>query len=260
MTSSLKSQDCGPAGGLLLVGHGSRESAGTLEFLEIARLVAGMVPQWAVEPCFLEFARPTIAEGFQAVASHGICRLTVVPALLFSAAHAQRDIPEAVATVAAEHPGISVTQSEHLGCHPAIVELSQARYDEALRGLPQVAPQETVLVMVGRGSHDPGATAEMQRFVELRQRLTTLAEVQTAFVAMADPPLETVLGQVARRAAGRIVVQPHLLFGGVLVERISALVARFAEHYPHLQWVTTGHLGPSPGVAAAIVDRAASTL
>src|SRR6476646_7331453 len=91
-------RDCG----LLVVGHGSREAVGVEEFLATARLVAEAAHPAPVEACFLEFARPTIAEGFRALAARGVRRIVVAPALLFSAGHDLRDIPAAVASVAAE--------------------------------------------------------------------------------------------------------------------------------------------------------------
>jgi sirohydrochlorin ferrochelatase len=182
--------------GLLLVGHGSREAFGRVEFLAVARRVAALAGDCAVEPCFLEFAAPSIAAGFQALAQRGKRRIVVVPVLLFSAGHAQRDIPAAVAAAAAEHSGIAVEQCRHLGCHEAILALSRQRFDEATAHL-QPAIDRTALVMVGRGSHDAEATAEMRRFVELRAADTPWHRVFTSFVTMAEPSYVDALAEAA---------------------------------------------------------------
>ncbi len=249
-----------PKCGLLLVGHGTGEQVGIGEFLATARLVAEMKPDVAVEPVFLEFAEPSIAQGFEALARRAVERVVVGPVLLFSAGHAQRDIPAAVANIAVKHPYLSVEQVEHLGCHEALLALSKLRYDDALAGVPPLPPDETALVMVGRGSHDAQATAEMLRFVELREQLTPVAQARACFVAMADPPLESVLEETLRSGSKRIVVQPHLLFGGVLLDRIRGIVERYAQHHPDRQWVMTQHLGVSGHVASAILDRASAAL
>jgi sirohydrochlorin ferrochelatase len=178
---------------------------------------------------------------------------------LFSAAHAQRDIPAAVAAAAAPHRGIVVEQCRDLGCHEAIVALSRLRCDEATAHLPP-ALGRTALVMVGRGSHDAEATAEMRRFAELRAAGTPWHRVFTAFVAMAEPGYLDALAEAADCGASRVVVQPHLLFGGVLVDRIAAAVADFARQYPNLEWVAAAHLGPADLVARAILARAAEKL
>jgi sirohydrochlorin ferrochelatase len=57
-----------------------------------------------------------------------------------------------------------------------------------------------------------------------------------------------------------VVVQPHLLFGGVLLERIRNVVERQAQCHPRIEWLLTDHLGPSPLVARAIAARAAESL
>ncbi|HEV3136373.1 MAG TPA: sirohydrochlorin chelatase [Pirellulales bacterium] len=249
-----------PACGLLLVGHGSRERRGIDEFLATAALVAELAPNLAVEPSFLEFAEPSIPQGFEALVRRGVDRVGVVPALLFSAGHVQRDIPTAISVLAATYPDVVVEQAEHLGCQAALLELSKQRYDEALSINPPVWSESTGLVMVGRGSHDPEATAEMFRFVELRRQLTPVASARTCFVAMAEPPLESVLDEMTGKGLKQVVVQPHLLFGGVLVDRIGRTVEHFARKHPHIQWVTTGHLGVSKCVAEAILYRATRAL
>jgi sirohydrochlorin cobaltochelatase len=245
---------------LLLVGHGSREPVGIEEFHSTARLVAKMAAGWAVEPCFLEFAQPTIDEGFRALAARGVHRVAVVPLLLFSAGHAERDIPAAVAAASAAHPRIVVEQSEHLGCHEKLLALSTSRYLEALTESPRVPAEETVLVMVGRGSHDSQATAEMLEFVRLRQQRTRVAHARTAFIAMADPPLERVLDEVISCGCTCVVVQPHILFAGVLLDRMRGVIDDYARRHPHLHWIKVPHLGPSELLSEAILDRAGSLL
>jgi sirohydrochlorin ferrochelatase len=243
--------------GLLLVGHGTRDPVGTAEFLAVAGRVAELAAGPPVAHALLEFAEPSIAAGFRALAAQGARRIVVVPVLLLAAGHAKRDIPAAVAAVAAEFPEVAVEQAPHLGCHEAILALSRRRFDEAVARAADEAA-DTVLVMIGRGSHDPEATAEMRRFVELRA--APVLRSYTAFVAMAEPSYRDVLEEVARSGAQRIVVQPHLLFGGVLVDRIAAAVAQFAARFPRQQWLGAGPLGPSDLVAQAILARAAEPL
>ena len=255
---------------MLLVGHGSREKTGRDEFLATAQLVAQLAERMPVETCFLEFDGPTIGEGFSALvermpverppAERRVRRVVVVPVLLFSAGHAQRDIPAAVRAAASEHPEIVVVQADHLGCHAELLALSKLRYDEALARAAPVAAEDTALVMVGRGSPDAEATAEMLRFAQLRWQQSAVAQMASGFVAMAEPKLEDVLDQAAEWGAPRVVVQPHLLFGGVLLDRIRDVVARHAECHPGIEWLLSEHLGPAPHVARAIMARTTAAL
>jgi sirohydrochlorin ferrochelatase len=75
---------------------------------------------------------------------------------------------------------------------------------------------------------------------------------------MADPRLEPVLDQMARSNVRRVVVQPHLLFAGVLVDRVDALVARYRRAHSEVEWLVARHLGPTAAVASALVERARS--
>src|SRR5258707_5141020 len=97
-------------GGLLLVGHGTRDAAGLDEFAVVVERVRVAASE-PVEGCFLELARPTIGEGLARLVDRGVRRVTVVPVLLFAAGHAKRDIPAAVEEAAARHPEITVRQA-----------------------------------------------------------------------------------------------------------------------------------------------------
>jgi sirohydrochlorin cobaltochelatase len=256
MTTHAPSTAAETTSGLLLVGHGTREAAGMEEFLAAARRVARLAGALPVEPCFLEFAAPTIAAGFGRLVERGVDRVTVVPLLLFAAGHAKRDIPEAVARAAADYPWVTVEHVPHLGCHEAIVRLSNARYHEALRGRAAAPADASALVMVGRGNHDASATAEMHAFVARCRAALDARVVRTAFVAMAEPPLAEVLDEVSSLGVQRVVVVPHLLFGGVLVERIAAAVAQHAAQQPSIEWLVASHLGDSDLLARAVLARA----
>ena len=258
-SNTRETRDGQPSVGLLLVGHGSRAPQGVDEFLATARCVAERAKPSVVEPCFLEFAEPSIARGFERLAERGARRVVVAPVMLFAARHIREDIPREVAAAAARHPQVAVEQAGHLGCHPAIIELSKQRYDEALAKGTAIAVEETVLVTVGRGSRDPQATDEMRRFVRMRREGSAVADAQVSFLAMAEPRLEDVLREVAAAGPICVVVQPHLLFAGELTARVRGIVEQFSRDFPRIQWRMTEHLGPSELVIRAVLDRAGST-
>src|SRR5437868_9981512 len=143
---------------LLLVGHGTREAAGLDDFAALVAKIRSATDR-PVESCFLELARPTIAEGFARLAERGVRRVTVVPLLLFAAGHAKRDIPAAIAEAAARYPAMTIQQTGALELHERVLALSARRFEEALARAPNVDPRQTLLIMVGRGSRDEKATA-----------------------------------------------------------------------------------------------------
>jgi sirohydrochlorin cobaltochelatase len=248
--------------GLLLVGHGTRDSAGLAEFAYLARKVVELLPEFAVEPCFLELAEPDISTAVNRLLDRGIRQLTVAPLLLFAAGHAKRDIPAAVTAAIELRSGtkeLIVNQLPPLECHPRIVELSTQRFQESLRNRPAVDQGETMLLIVARGSSYPEALAEMRRFARLRAEQTPVGRTEVCFAAIAEPDLPEGLRRAAASPFRRIVVQPHLLFTGQVLLQIERSVAEISTAHPQKEWLVTAHLGPSLLAAAAVADRATIT-
>jgi sirohydrochlorin cobaltochelatase len=213
--------------GVLLVGHGTRSAQGVAEFLELARQVEERLAPWPVEPAFLELAEPTIEASFRRLAERGVRRIVVAPLLLFAAGHAKQDIPAAVRNAAVILPAgeIDIVYAQPLGSHPALLELSGSRVRELLANRPAIAPSETCLLLVGRGSRDPEAIAATHEYASLmRDGLPPLA-LRVAFVAMAAPRVDNVANELSQADFRQVVVQPHLLFHGELYESLAALVS-----------------------------------
>ncbi len=243
-----------PRVGILLVGHGTREPAGVSQFLELARRFADALPGDAVEPCFLELAEPTIALGLERLLSRGIDELVVAPLLLFNAGHAKEDIPAAV------HAALSVLgqadlprrQTPPLECHTELLALSRERFlDVAGHG----AAASTTLVMIGRGSRDAAATLQMHRYAALHAAQLDLPPPVVGFLAVARPNLAQALELAASRASERVVVQPHLLFEGLLSAEVRAAVSDAQRRWPQIDWRCTAPLGPEMGVVRAIRSK-----
>ena len=270
--------------GLLLVGHGTRNLKGLGEFRTVAQQVAELAGECPVEACFLELAEPDIATGVGRLLERGIRRITVAPVLLFTAGHAKRDIPGAVeAAVGGKRhaeggrklmaegvvvdtlstivgtDGVVVDYLGALECDERILELSAQRYAEALAGRPAVESAKTLLVLVGRGSSDSEAIQVMQRFAQLRAERSGVGRAEVCFVAVAQPKLEEALERAAQSEFQRIVVQPHLLFEGevldVIQRELTAISsAAAAVGKEKKEWILTEHLGASPLVAEALVQ------
>lgn len=244
--------------GVLLVGHGTRDPAGVAEFLALAELLRARLEPVPVRPGFLELAEPSIDAAVADLAAAGVQSFYAAPVLLFAAGHAKRDIPEAVAT-AAHRNGLTVSgQSPHLGCRPELLALSRRRFDEAAAGRG-FAPSETLHVMVGRGSTDDTASAEMREFSAHRAAAGVAFQTLTAFAAMAEPRIEPTLMQAASSGARHIVVQPHLLFAGELLDRVASITADAARKHPTIAWSLTRHLGPEPELVECLVVSFAET-
>src|SRR5258708_31503799 len=89
---------------LLIAGHGSRDPEGIAEFLTLARALRVHRPDLPVEIAFLEFARPTIQEGFDRLVEQGFCSIVVLPGGLMPAGHAKHDMARALRRARQPHP------------------------------------------------------------------------------------------------------------------------------------------------------------
>jgi len=247
---------------VLLVGHGTRDPRGLEEFQQLARMTAERLPDRAVESCLLELAPPDIAAGLGALAARGAQRVVVQPLLLFAAGHLQHDIPRAVQSAAERHPGLEWWLGQALESQTELVELSAVRYRQALTNRTQVPDDDTLLILVGRGSLDAAASAEMARFSRLRRQRTPVGRLEICYLAMSRPALNETLSLAAGLPFRRIVVQPHLLFPGELEETVRRSVEEWAalepaENRPAKEWIVAPHLGPHKLLVDAIVARQA---
>ena len=224
--------------GLLLIGHGTRSAAGVRQVLELAAAVRRELSPAPVQPAFLELAEPTIEDAVERLAAAGASQIVAVPLLLFAAGHAKRDIPRGVAA-ATDRLGLPVAITPPFGYEQAMLDLSHGRYQEAIAGKPLVEAAKTCLLLVGRGSRDESATAEMQEFARRRQQQEGGVTTEIAFLAMARPTLAEQLPRIAKRGYQRVIVQPHLLFEGDLASSLSRQVAAIAAEHPEQEWIVT---------------------
>ena len=236
--------------GYLLVGHGTRNAEGRAEFLQLAESIADRMPAQLVRSAFLELAEPTISAAIAQLRQAGAREIVCAPIILLAAAHVKQDIPAAVRDAARAGGIDKVRFAEHLGCRDAMLQLSAQRFREA--AADSASSQSLGWVLVGRGTRDEAALAEIRRFMELRGAIVPTSSHWLGFLAMAEPTLEEALESAARSAAGTIIVQPHLLFQGDLLGRTASVVEAFTLRYPQKRWILAKHLGPHGLIAASV--------
>ncbi len=240
--------------GYLVVGHGTRNRAGQDQVRAVfsqMNLLCGedSLSGRAAELAFLELAEPDIPMAVGRLSKAGVRQLVVVPVLLFSAGHAQQDIPVAVAA-AAHRFGIKVLRhSSSLCLDPTIVSLSAERFHQALAGRVGLGresnlPAEGVaLAVIGRGSSSEAATAAMLKFAELRTQATPVSWSSVGFIHAQRPTVDEVLDGLAATSFPWLVVQPHLLFEGELINDLRRQVEYRQSISTSQTWILTETLG-----------------
>lgn len=235
---------------LLIVGHGTKDSQGVSQFLELVERVRVSAGR-QVEGGFLELSSPPIQEAVARLA--GQREVDVVPLVLVAAGHSKGDIPAALERERQRHPGLVFRYGRPLGPHPLLLEDLTARLAKA------VAPdlwKDTAVVLVGRGATDPDANAEIAKTARLLLEGRGIGTVETAFVSLAEPSVPQGLDRAQRLGFTRIVVLPYFLFEGVLPQRIRDQAAEWADGRD-VEVVTAGLIGPSANLATLVSERAA---
>ncbi|MEW2520662.1 sirohydrochlorin chelatase [Actinacidiphila alni] len=242
---------------LLLVGHGTRDAAGAAAFRSFVDQLDAKSDDLAVGGGFIELSPPPLADSVAALVEAGERRFAAVPLVLVSAGHAKGDIPAALAREEQRHPGTSYAYGRPLGPHPKLLTVLERRIDEALAGADRA---DTTVLLVGRGSTDPDANAEVYKVARLLWEGRGYAGVETAFVSLAEPSVPAGLDRCLRLGARRVVVLPYFLFTGVLPDRVREQAAAWAAGQPGLDVRNAEVIGPEPELAELVLERYRETV
>lgn len=237
---------------LLLVGHGSRSGAGVADYWRFATVLRGEAPWLEVGCGFIELAEPGLDTAIDRLVARGATSVVAVPLVLLGAGHLKNDGPAALQRGRRRHPHVQFAYGRDLGIHPAVLEVAEDRIRAALAGDD---PGRWAVVVVGRGSTDPDANADLHKVARLLWDSRGTAAVEPAFVSLAPPSVPEALERCRRLGFDRVAVVPYFLFTGILVERIHAQAAAWAAAHPDVEVRVGPYLGPDPRIARLVLAR-----
>lgn len=250
---------------LLIVGHGTRDEGGAREFRRFAERVArrgadrqaaehGRPRPAGVAGGFIELSRPPLRDAVADLVARDLREVVAVPLILLAAGHAKGDIPAALARERLRHPGLRTRYGRPLGVDPVVLALLRERLAAS------EDPEPEAVLLVGRGTTDPDANADLHRAARLLWETTrqvgggVIEYVEPAFVSLARPSVAEGLGRLARLGARRVTVLPFFLFPGVLPDRIVAQAAE-AARTSDLTVRCAPVIGDCDGLADLVLDR-----
>jgi sirohydrochlorin cobaltochelatase len=249
--------------GVLVCGHGSRNRLAVEEFARLAEALRRRLDPLPVEHGYLEFARPILRDGLEALRQRGVRHVLAVPAMLFAAGHAKNDIPSVLNTYSRE-TGLKVEYGRELGVDLKMIQAAGARIRETLEradredraaGRPAVSLHDTLLVVVGRGSSDPDANSNVAKVTRMLVEGMGFGWGETLYSGVTFPLVEPGLRHVVRLGYRRILVFPYFLFSGVLVSRIRQHTERVAADHADVLFLPVSYLGDHTGVIDTFVER-----
>lgn len=245
---------------LLLAAHGSRNPASAEQFAELVAEIRRLLPERVVTYGFLEFNTPTIAEAAQEAAALGAREMVLVPGMLLAATHTKNDLPSELRVLKTELPEVNFHAAAALDLHPLLLELCRERLLEAEAQAQaeqgDVRRDQTLLLVVGRGTSDPDANGDIHKLARFLEEGMGYGGSLVCYSGTAKPDLPTGLARAAALGFGRVLVLPYLLFAGVLSERIAAAVAAAEQRFTGTRFALAHVLGPDPKVARVLIERA----
>lgn len=250
--------------GIMVCGHGSRNDKAVAEFAQLTTGLARLLPRHPLAYGYLEFAHPVIPAGLDRLRSAGVAQVVAVPGMLFAAGHVKNDIPALLNRYSAT-TGLPITYGRELGMDARMVRAAAARITTALppeaRGEAGITTgQDTLLVVVGRGSRDPDANGNVAKITRMLVEGLGLGWGETCYAGVTFPQVEDCLRRAVGLGYRRIVVFPYFLFSGVLVSRIHRAVDRVAADHPQLDIRKAPYLSDHPLVLDTFRARAQEAL
>ncbi len=175
---------------------------------------------------------------------------------MMAVGHIKNDIPVILNAFQAEHPGLEITLGADLGVHPSLLHVARERIEcaEAKLGA-EYDRRETVLLVIGRGSSDLDANANISKIAQMLWEGMGFGWAVTVYTAVAVPLMADALERVHRLGFRQVVVFAYLLFNGCLVERIQATVAEHGMAHPAARIAVAPYLNVHPLLIETFLER-----
>jgi cobalt/nickel transport system ATP-binding protein len=237
---------------MLVVGHGTRDADGVDEFWALASAIGAAAGDLLTGFGFIELASPTVDEAIDDLVTRGATEIVSVPLVLLAAGHLKNDGPAALARARARYPEVHFHLARDLGIEPYVLETATDRIRDAAG---DADPEKLGIALIGRGCSDPDACADLWKVSRLLADGRGLGMIEPGFVSVAAPSVSETLERLRLLGAGTVVVAPFFLFPGVLLNRIYAEAAAWAQDHPEVEVRGAGHLGPDPRLARLVLER-----
>ncbi len=242
--------------GIMICGHGSRDKDAVLQFANLADLISNRLAPVKVAYGYLEFARPIIRQGLDDLVQQGVTDILAVPAMLFAAGHAKNDIPSVLNQYAANKKAdIKIRYGRELGIDNKMIRAAAHRIKSITDSIVDFKANETLLVVIGRGSSDPDANSNVNKITRMLWEGLGYGWGETGYSGVTFPLVEPCLEHCAKLGFKRIVVFPYFLFTGILIKRIYDYTDKVAERYPHIDFIKIPYLSDHPLVIDTLVER-----
>ena len=241
---------------ICLLGHGSRDLEGNNEFLALGKKLREKKFFKIIECGFLEFARPTAEEALSACHHDGIKNIIILPGILFSGAHTQRDVPNTAGKVFRDHPEINLIFAMPLATQPKVIEACEKRIEEGEKiSQKPISRPETLLLTIGHGSRETDFNTKVANNLSKLGYKLGFGKTLIFFVGSDRHSLEDIQENFTPQGFRRVILLPFFLFTGVWVKRVNALADTFQKKFLDTEFLKAPCLSDHDMIVDALIQR-----
>ena len=234
---------------VILLGHGSRDRAAIEEFSQFIVFFKKWSGLKKVYPGYLELADPLIPEAIDQAVSGGATRIWAFPLFIFPGRHVLEDLPHLLAEGQKVYPQAEIYFGEALNLNSKLLELAKIRIDPAK---DRSDPNETALLVIGRGTLEPKAIAATETFTAQLKPLLPYSHAVHCFAEVVPPYIPEGFARCIESGAKSIVAFPCLLFTGIILQRMHIKIQMMREAHSGLSIRMTDYLGIHPLLAEIV--------
>jgi sirohydrochlorin cobaltochelatase len=257
---------------LLLIGNGTDDNSGVAEFGRFVHRLRCRLEHIAADVCgaFLSGAEPTLSASISSLIARGQHRVVVQPLVLSGNDSPLASLPAALALEQERHPTLMYDYGQPIGPDMRVLALLAERLADAEADIPRLslasaataAPaagvdrSDTAIVLVGAGSADPAANADVHRVSRLlwETYASGYLTVETAYIG-ARPGVPGGLERCRRLGAKRVIVLPYHVFADSELERVWAQAMAYAAGHEGLDIRCAEAIGDCEGLADVVIGR-----
>lgn len=235
---------------ILYICHGSRVKEATKQAIDFIQVCMKKQENMIQEFCFLELARPTIEEAYSACVRRGATKINAIPVLLLTAAHAKQDIPEVLRQMKYQFPDVELNYGRPIGVSEKIVDLLEERLVET----KQKITENSLVLLVGRGSSDPDVKRDLRQIADLLEYRLPNTRVEDCYLTAASPIFTEALVREDASEINKIFIIPYLLFTGILMQSMQKKISEISITSKQ-EFVLCRYLGYHPKVEEVLLER-----
>ncbi|MDR4504353.1 MAG: sirohydrochlorin chelatase [Candidatus Scalindua sp.] len=229
---------------VIVVGHGSRVQKSNDAFEHFVEQFARRAPDYDFRTAFVELAKPGLRDALHDALACAE-EVSVLPLFLLTAEHIKHDIVDVVNETMDTFRDKKIYLSQAMGVDHKMVDLVNKRIVQVC-AVHAIDTSDAAVLMIGRGSSDPDATSDFCKLVRLVTEKADYKRVGHGFIAMAKPSVEETLNHLIKEGYRSILLEPYLIFNGLLFQRLGVLVNRYAQNFPDLTIKLATTLGEDP--------------